>query len=348
MPVLSPATTESSQAPLSSQLHSEPESRDRDAYVTPSIGVIGAWLTSLVFHACVMVAMFLVVLPFSSDPEARETWSHAQVAGEIDAPPSSIVASALSVNTASTNPISTAVSDTANQQRTTEALRELAGRGNSPAPGADAGSGSGSGTGGFGGEGLPLIGIGGGGSGEPGEIGLPGGGPSGPEFFGVGGAAQGVRSVVYVVDRSASMVGTFHAVVAELKRSISSLRRSQKFHVIFFSGEPLEAPPGRLVNAVDAHKRQLFDFLGTIEPKGSTKPERPMRMALALQPDIVYFLSDGVFDPSLIQKLDEWNKQRKTRIFTIAYLDQSGREMLEIIARDHNGEFKYVTEDDLP
>jgi hypothetical protein len=197
--------------------------------------------------------------------------------------------------------------------------------------------------------GIPIIGIGGGASGGGGESGLGLGGGAGPEFFGLGATAPGVRTIVFVVDRSGSMVGTFAAVRAELKRSISALRRSQKFHVIFFnSGDPIENPPMRPVNAVDANKREFFEFLDNVTPGGGTRPERAMRRALALEPDLIYFLSDGLFEAELLDRLDEWNRTRHTKIYTIAYLDQSGRKLLESIARQHGGEFKFVTEDELP
>jgi hypothetical protein len=172
----------------------------------------------------------------------------------------------------------------------------------------------------------------------------------GAEFFGLGGSARGTRRVVYVVDRSGSMIDSFTFVQAELKRSVSALRRSQKFHVIFFNaGPPLENPPGRLVSAFKAHKQQLFEFTDSVIPRGDTKPERALERALSMEPDLVYLLSDGIdFRPSLLEALDTWNKNRRTRIFTIAYLDQTGSEMLERIAREHNGEFKFVSEDDLP
>jgi hypothetical protein len=140
------------------------------------------------------------------------------------------------------------------------------------------------------------IGPGGGeGGGDAARYGLTVGGGGGSEFFGLGGSAPGVRSIVYVVDRSGSMVDTFNHVRAELKRSISALRRSQKFHVIFFnSGEPLESPPARLINAIDANKEEFFTFLAGVEPGGGTKPERALRQALALEPDLLYLLSDGI------------------------------------------------------
>lgn len=201
------------------------------------------------------------------------------------------------------------------------------------------------------GSGLSIIGVGtSGGGGDFAEFGISGGGSGGGgvEFFGAG-PARGVRSIVYVVDSSGSMLDTFQHVKAELRRSVGKLRRSQKFHVLFFnSGEPYENPPQKLVSAIESQKKSFFEFLDTVRPGGSTHPEAAMRRALALEPDLIYFLTDGEFDPGLLAKLDEWNKQRTVLIFTIAYFDMAGAALLERIAREHRGEFKFVSERDLP
>ena len=196
---------------------------------------------------------------------------------------------------------------------------------------------------------LSIIGIGAGG-GDFADFGLTVGDGSGPEFFGLGSSARGARAIVYVVDRSGSMIDTFAYVQQELKRSISALRRSQKFHVIFFNANrPLENPPKRLVSAILARKEAFFEFLDQVFPRGGTEPQAALRLALALKPDLIYLLSDGVdFQSGLLGKLDEWNEGRRVRIYTIAYLDRTGSELLERIAREHNGEFKFVSEHDLP
>ncbi len=196
---------------------------------------------------------------------------------------------------------------------------------------------------------LSIIGIGAGG-GDFDKYRIPMDIGANTEFFGVGSSARGARGVVYVVDRSGSMLDSLDFVKEELKRSISALRRSQKFHVIFFnSGPPLECPPKQLASAIEARKEQLFEFLDRVQPQGGTNPAPALHRALSLEPDLIYLLSDGAdFEPCLLGKLDSWNGNRRVRIYTIAYLDQTGSELLERIAREHNGEFKFVTEDDLP
>jgi VWA domain-containing protein len=198
---------------------------------------------------------------------------------------------------------------------------------------------------------LEILGIGSGGSEIPGEgFSIPMGG-GGPTFFGLGGQARGARRIVYVVDRSGSMMSTMHGVIRELKESIGRLRRTQKFHVIFFnSGQPLENPPRRLVTAVRSHKREAFEFFDGIVPMGSTDPRAAMRRAFAVEPDLIYFLTDGLFDEhaaSLLKQLDRWNHNRSVRLFTIAYVDQQGATVLERLAREHNGEYRFVSENEI-
>jgi len=49
-----------------------------------------------------------------------------------------------------------------------------------------------------------------------------------------------------------------------------------------------------------------------------------------------------------VEKLDRWNQNKAVRIFTIAYFDMGGASLLEEIARRNGGEFKFVSENDLP
>jgi len=197
---------------------------------------------------------------------------------------------------------------------------------------------------------VEIVGIGTGG-GEFSKYGIQvGAGGSGPQFFGLGGEAKAARRIVYVVDRSGSMMGIFDDLRAELKRSIDRLRKSQKYHVIFYSTDPpVEAPPGRLVNAIRSSKERTFEFIDMTVPEGMTQPIEAMRRAFALHPDLIYFLSDGDIPEAelLKENLRTWNRAEKVRIFTIAYVSSAGRQLLEDIAREHHGAFRFVSEYEL-
>lgn len=303
--------------------------------------VLSAWGCSLLIHAAMFLGMFALVFPYAPMVETQSPVIRAAFVGEVlPLESATMTASLWSATEASTNsPIDRAPRDSQFAPRGSETPSDrplpLGGR-MTPEP-----------------EGWSVVGIGGSGIAGAGtdfnEAGWSMGGGGRADFFGLGRTVTGVQRIVYVVDKSGSMTDSFDFVRVELKRSIGALKRSQKFHVIFYSdGEPLENPPRTLVSAIAAQKEQSFKFLAEVMPGGSTHPEGAMRRALDLEPDLVYFLTDGEFDKSLMGKLEEWNKDRRTRICTVAFFGADGAPLLEQIAREHGGEFRSVSEHDLP
>ena len=66
-----------------------------------------------------------------------------------------------------------------------------------------------------------------------------------------------------------------------------------------------------------------------------------MELALTLQPDIVYFLTDGEFDQGVNRRL-LLIKQDRTAIHTFAFGEQTGEAVLEQIAKNNQGKFTFV------
>lgn len=285
--------------------------------------VVSVWMISILLHLGGLGVMFVVVFPFAAPEPAEESVVHVELVGDPEA-------TSFSVSAAPDQTGQRLEVEPKPTHFTPERFEKLAGL--SSASRTD----------------LPIIGVGTGG-GDFSQYGLSVGGGAGPSFFGLGGTARGAKRIVYVVDRSGSMLDTFSHVRAEMRRSISALRRSQKFHVIFFNaGQPLENSPQRLVSAIRAQKEKFFRFLQGVYPEGSTDPAPAMRRAFATEPDLIYFLTDGEFNASLVSKLDRWNKDKSVKIFTIAYFDRSGAALLETIARRNDGQFRFVSENDLP
>lgn len=283
---------------------------------------VSAWMVSILLHAVLFFAMFLLVFPYTPAAEVPETITRSELVGDPDATSSGVSSADLPTQSPMRKDTPVRI-----QPRRTDALAGMESLKKRS---------------------LSIIGIGTGRS-DSARYGLSVGGGGGPEFFGLGGTARGARRIVYVVDRSGSMLGIFDIVRRELKRSVSKLRRSQRFHVILFNSRaPLENPPRRLVSAIQAHKKKLFAFLDNIMPDGGTDPGPAMRLAFSAEPDLIYFLTDGQFDDKLLAQLDAWNKNRRTRIFTIAFFGAGGADLLEQIAREHKGEFRFVSEDELP
>jgi hypothetical protein len=72
-----------------------------------------------------------------------------------------------------------------------------------------------------------------------------------------------------------------------------------------------------------------------------------MERAFQVRPDLIYFLTDGDFDPALVERLRVLNRDEKVRVFTIAYVSEGGRILLEQIARENDGDFRFVSEHDI-
>jgi hypothetical protein len=167
------------------------------------------------------------------------------------------------------------------------------------------------------------------------------------EFFGIGGYGQ---TFVYVVDASDSMNanGKFDRARYELLHSIEQLASDQRFFVIFYNDNayPMDAK-GPVLATEDAFAN-VADWVNHAVADNGTNPLPALLHALSLKPDAIYFLSDGQFDPATIHVLRARNKpskrvgHRQIPIHTIAFVDYMTIGIMRTIARDSNGEHRFV------
>lgn len=106
------------------------------------------------------------------------------------------------------------------------------------------------------------------------------------------------RSVVYVIDRSASMgmEGRLELARRELLASLEALPPTARFQIIVYNSfaEPLRID-GRceLVLATEENKRLAAQRLASLLAEGRTEAAAALRRALTLQPEVIYFLTDA-------------------------------------------------------
>jgi len=201
---------------------------------------------------------------------------------------------------------------------------------------------------------VSVIGLPGPSVASSGAFGLSTGGDKGPRsnFFGTGGNAY---HIVYVVDRSGSMLDTLDLVKLEMLRSISRLSPKQTFHVIFFAkGEPMENPPRRLVYATEKLKREASVYLDTIQAQGQTDPIPALSRAFqvlkqtpnAKRGKLIYLLTDGEFSDNerVLKQIRQLNKTGDVYINTILHHHRARLAVgvLESIAKENGGRFKFV------
>jgi hypothetical protein len=97
------------------------------------------------------------------------------------------------------------------------------------------------------------------------------------------------------------------------------------------------------VDAGDATFAQTRRWIELVEPGGGTNPLPALLAALALKPDTIFFLSDGLFDSNTISQVRTINRRRgRVPIHSIAFVSRENLALMRAIARDSGGEFRFV------
>ncbi len=157
---------------------------------------------------------------------------------------------------------------------------------------------------------------------------------------------------VYVFDRSGSMEGApLAAAKKQLLDSLQPLGETQQFDILFFNHRVamFEGASGakRATFATDTNKKLAGEFVQRIVADGGTDRALALKRALALQPDVIFFLSDED-KPMPAKELDEIarsNDRVGAQICTIEFgrgeKPPADSSMAEL-AHANNGKYVYV------
>jgi len=184
-------------------------------------------------------------------------------------------------------------------------------------------------------------------------------GPAPPSGF--AGAKGDAYHLVYLIDRSGSMVTTFDTIRQEMVKSIEALKPEQDFHVVFFGGRrPVEAPEKKLLPASDENKKAMAEFLAGIPSSGVTQPVPAIERAFAAlgradkrKPGkIIYLLTDGDFsgedrftdNDAVLKAIRTLNADRDVAIHTVLFgkHTKAGEAILKTIATENGGTYRFV------
>ncbi len=201
-----------------------------------------------------------------------------------------------------------------------------------------------------------ALGAGGGGEGST-LFGEPGGGGRFMGFdFGRAGDGSEVTRVVFVCDASGSMDGEPELLlVAELKEAIDPLKPVQFFNVLFFQSNRYSAAfNDGLKPGSPRYKQVSYTYLDRLTVAGSTNPLPALEAAFRMRPQLIFFLTDGRFNhqvgyDDVMEKIRQLNADKEVMINTIQFInrDEQAAEVLETIAKENGGRYRYVGEDDL-
>jgi hypothetical protein len=167
----------------------------------------------------------------------------------------------------------------------------------------------------------------------------------GAAFFGI---PTPYTSVAYVVDCSSSMKGPpFDHARDELIRSIGELEQGQKFYVVFFNNRAFPqffpAAEQRMIPVSNDSRKRIGRWIRSGSAGGSTDPTEALTHALARNPDAMFFLTDGDFNPDIVDMLARANV-RRIPIHTIAFLNNVGEPLLKKISEQSGGSYRYVSQ----
>jgi hypothetical protein len=175
-----------------------------------------------------------------------------------------------------------------------------------------------------------------------------------------GGAGAGLRTVfygstgnatriVYILDQSSSMVDNFEFLKIQTLKSVNNLVPLQSFAVILVTGKATMVGPGGMQRALPEAKKQFGELISHVVADGGNDNllgpfEQAFREAFALDPELIYFLTDGKFGEGLGAKVKELNKEKRVHINTIAFVTEEAlyKGQLQQLAEENGGKYKFV------
>ncbi len=195
---------------------------------------------------------------------------------------------------------------------------------------------------------LPGLGMGGGGGSGGGSGGGKGRGIGpGTEFFG---ARDHADSFAYVIDCSGSMGSRNALDIAkrELLTSLDVLPPDALFGVVFYNSKAtiFSDPEGRigLMKATAANKSRVRTQLTSVEAMGGTDHMLALRTALALNAEVIFFLTDAASMTDSDVR-DVLKIAGKTRIQTVEFgvgIDLGEQKPLRSLAERTGASYRYI------
>ena len=174
---------------------------------------------------------------------------------------------------------------------------------------------------------------------------------SGATFFGT--YATGSR-FVFVLDSSRSMSGERWLLARQkLLQSLRQMGSDQQFFVMCFDWQTsllFNCQPTAIEyqRADSTTIRRVERWLKSRTLGPATMPAEALQLALAMQPDAIFLLSDGELHDHSLHMLRIANgrdaRQSQIPIHVVHLVSPEGRKTLEQLARENGGTFAYISD----
>ena len=141
----------------------------------------------------------------------------------------------------------------------------------------------------------------------------------------------------------------------ELVAAVRRLTTSQYFYVVLFCSRSYRMfdsarPEPRMAPATALNLARLERWLHGFQPHDETLPLDAVRFAMSLHPDAIYLLTDGEIQDNTAEWLaknivrdDAYDGgSLRTVVHTIGFVSNSGQAVLQRIARDCGGTYKFA------
>ena len=163
----------------------------------------------------------------------------------------------------------------------------------------------------------------------------------GVSFFGT--VSRG-NKFVFIIDKSGSMSGNrLAAAKKELCSTLKGLKPTDKFMIYFFSDAAQAMPARAMLAGTPKNIQWATDWVRGRSVTGGTNPTQALSWCFNLRPDTVWLLTDGQFaDGPALDAIAAGNRQLKARINTLAFHDKGGADILQRIARENDGTYRFV------
>ena len=134
---------------------------------------------------------------------------------------------------------------------------------------------------------------------------------------------------------------------AEILETVKALKPTQKFQVCFFSSAEIPFPrqnwrhPKRDLPVLESWLQQIGPIGGTVPLPAFTYIFQNIKPA----PDVVFFMTDGVFDPSQAPQIVRTAPSiggKEVEINPICFESRQGEMAMRDIATQTGGQYRYV------